>query len=101
VLLEWATAVELDHYGFHLLRSNSGNLNDAEEIAFVPAAGYGQAGGAVYQFRDENLHPQTVYTYWLIDVNTSGQRTTHTRVSAATLARQSLPHQIYLPVVLR
>jgi hypothetical protein len=99
VSLIWETAVEIDHYGFYLLRSDGSSLDNAEQIAFVPAAGYG--GGAVYRFKDMNVQSETLYTYWLVDVDTNGQRTVHAPVSAASLAAETMPYRVYLPLVSR
>ncbi len=96
-LLEWATAVEIDHYGFFLLRSTTANLAEAKEIAFVPAAGHGRSSGAVYSYKDSFLEPGAAYTYWLVDVDTAGKRTVHAPVTVAALPEQ--PWRVYLPTV--
>jgi uncharacterized repeat protein (TIGR01451 family) len=101
VLLEWATAVEVDNYGFYLLRSTTGNLETADELAFVPAAGYGRGMGATYRYRDLTAQADTLYTYWLVDVDTSGWRTVHPPVTTMTLPHGGQPYRIYLPIVLR
>ena len=76
VLLKWETEWEIDSYGFAVLRSDSGRLSDASEIAFVPAEGHGQGGGAAYSYLDrlEGAIGRE-YTYWLAEVDTNGQRT--------------------------
>jgi uncharacterized repeat protein (TIGR01451 family) len=100
VLLAWETAVEIDNYGFVVLRSASGSLDDAEEIAFVPAAGHGQGHGAAYSLRDDAVQASTSYTYWLVDVDTSGQRTVH-GLATATVLHGGLPYRVYLPFAVR
>ena len=77
VLLEWATAVEVDNYGFMILRSTTGTLDDAEQIAFIPSAGYGTSSGAAYSHRDAEALADVSYTYWLVDIDTAGQQTVH------------------------
>jgi uncharacterized repeat protein (TIGR01451 family) len=85
VLVEWGTAWEIDTYGFYLLRSDTGNLNDAVEVAFVPAAGRGQGGGATYSYLDMSASAGVSYTYWLADVDTDGRRTIHGPVDVPPL----------------
>jgi uncharacterized repeat protein (TIGR01451 family) len=99
VLLEWETAWEADLYGFSLLRSASGRLGDAAEIAFLPAAGRGHGGGARYAHWDRDLEPGGAYTYWLADVDTSGRRNVHQPLVVSDFP-DSL-YRIYLPLVRR
>jgi hypothetical protein len=101
VLLEWETAVEIDNYGFLLLRSASGILDDAEVIAFVPAEGHGHGGGAYYSFVDDSVSPRVTCTFWLVDVDTSGRRTLHSPVAVTALPDADLPYRIFLPIVSR
>jgi len=102
VLLQWETAWEVDSYGFLLLRRASGRQADVEEIAFVPAAGQG-GGGAAYHYLDAGpeggLEGGTSYTYWLVEVDTSGRRTTFG--SAVSAASSELLYRIYLPLFWR
>ena len=101
VLLEWETAVEIDSYGFLLLRSASDRLDDAEEIAFVPAAGHGRGSGATYSFKDDTMPAGVTYTYWLVDVDTSGRRTVHEPVVVTALPDSGLPYGVYLPLIIK
>ena len=100
VLLAWETAVEVDNYGFRLLRGTSGNLGDADEIAFMPAAGYG-SGGAAYSFEDRSALVGSSYTYWLVDVDTGGRSAVHGPVFATAMPQADLVYRLYLPVVVR
>jgi uncharacterized repeat protein (TIGR01451 family) len=86
VLLEWGTAWEVDTYGFALLRSETGNLADAVEVAFVPAEGRGRGGGAAYSYLDKSVEAGVAYTYWLADVDLDGRRTIHGPVEVASLS---------------
>jgi hypothetical protein len=81
VILEWATAVEIDNYGFRILRSASGSLVDAVEVGFVPGQGYGAGSGATYTLTDKNVETDKVYTYWLVDVDVNGVETTHNPIT--------------------
>ena len=70
-------AWEIDTFGFHLMRGTTAELRDAVEVAFVPAEGRGQGGGAAYSYLDLSAVAGPTYTYWLVDVDTDGQRTVH------------------------
>ena len=99
VLLEWETAAEIDNYGFYLLRSDSGELANAIEVAFVPATGHG--GGATYSFADQTVKEGTLYTYWLVDVDIAGQRTVHRSISVHTWGGLENAYHVYLPIVMK
>jgi hypothetical protein len=77
VVLNWATAAEIDNYGFYLYRTPHNDLSKVSkinEIHFEPAGG-GTAGHS-YSFTDSpgNGGP---YWYWLSDVDTKGKTTYH------------------------
>ena len=103
VLLSWATAVEIDNYGFYLMRSSTGQLGDAVRIntAIIPAQG-SKSGGASYSYTDGDVVPGETYTYWLVDVDLNGKQTTHreTAVAAVAVGDQDTSY-IYLPTVVR
>jgi len=97
VRLEWATAAEIDNFGFNLYRAPAANLDRAAVIAFVPSETRG--GGATYVYND--TVPYTgFWWYWLADVDTSGRETLHGPVRAV-VGTAALPYRVYLPVVLR
>jgi hypothetical protein len=98
VLLEWATAAEVDNYGFYLLRGTKPYLANATEIAFVAAAGYKPGGGATYQFKDMTTRPGILYTYWLVDVDTNGWKTVHGPLS---ISLAELPYRIFIPLIVQ
>jgi hypothetical protein len=100
VLIEWATAWEIDTYGFYLLRSETGNLSDAVEVAFVPAEGRGQGSGGTYSYLDRTVGAGLAYSYWLVDVDTNGRRTVRGPVVVPPLFLSwfSVPYQdVILP----
>ncbi|MBN1220901.1 MAG: DUF11 domain-containing protein, partial [Anaerolineae bacterium] len=102
VNLNWATAVELDNYGFRLLRSATGSLADATEIAFVPGQGYGTASGATYTFTDKTAAADQAYTYWLVDVDVNGVETRHNPVTVDVVdIDQGGNHTIFLPLIFK
>lgn len=77
ILLSWATAVEFDNFGFRILRSSTGNLAEAVEIAFIPGQGHGQNSGSNYTYLDQSADADETYTYWLVDVDFFGVETIH------------------------
>ncbi len=97
VRLEWATAVEIDNFGFRLYRAPVADFARAEEIAFVPSEARG--GGATYVYNDTVPYAGD-WWYWLAEVDTSGRETLHGPVRAAVGAA-ALPYRVYLPLVLR
>jgi hypothetical protein len=72
--LEWATAAEIDNYGFNLYRSPNSNFSIAEKIYFEPAKG--GLGGNTYSYTD--IVPGVgTWWYWLSDIDTNGLETIH------------------------
>jgi hypothetical protein len=83
------------------LQSAAGNLDDAGEIAFLPAAGRGHGGGATYSYVDATVQPDVAYTYWLVDIDTGGRRTAHGPVTVTPELQLDLPYRLYLPLIMR
>ncbi len=82
VRVEWETATELDNLGFNLYRSESAvgpwvKLNGS----LIPAQQPGSITGAVYEWLDEDVLPDTTVFYRLEDVDISGVSTFHGPVS--------------------
>jgi uncharacterized repeat protein (TIGR01451 family)/fimbrial isopeptide formation D2 family protein len=97
VRLEWATAVEIDNFGFWLYRAPVADFARAEGVDFVPSEARG--GGATYVYND-TVPYDGVWWYWLADVDTQGRETLHGPVSAR-VGIAALPYRVYLPLVLR
>jgi hypothetical protein len=72
VELGWATAAEIDHYGFRLYRSADSNFENAVPVHFQ--AGAGKAGGSTYAYTD-TVPSSGRWWYWLAGIDTSGQET--------------------------
>lgn len=72
VLIEWATASELDNVGFYVQRLNT-QTNNYQRISesFTPA--YTGFSGGEYDYTDKNLVNGTTYTYRLESIDTSYQ----------------------------
>jgi uncharacterized repeat protein (TIGR01451 family) len=97
VRLEWATAVEIDNFGFNLYRASVADRSRAEWFAFVPSQA--RNGGATYVYED-TVPADGLWWYWLADVDTSGRETFHGPVSTG-VGVHTLPHRVYLPLVMR
>jgi uncharacterized repeat protein (TIGR01451 family)/fimbrial isopeptide formation D2 family protein len=94
VALEWATAAEVDNFGFKLYRAASNDFGAAGEIAFAPA----QGNNSSYAYTDSP--GSGTWWYWLADVDTNGNETVHGPVTTAIGAGESSV-RIYLPLVQR
>lgn len=94
VVLNWATAAEIDNYGFNLYRAPVDDFSLAQRIHFEPSAIQGGAGsGATYRYPD--MPPvQGTWWYWLADVDTQGAETVYAPSIAIALQFRT---QIYLP----
>lgn len=97
VTLGWATASEVDNFGFTLYRAPTNNFALATNIHFEPSANPGgTGGGATYTYID--TVPQTgEWWYWLVDVDTQGHATTHGPVS--TVAAWVATTKLYFPII--
>jgi hypothetical protein len=98
VSLEWATAVEIDSFGFNIYRADTAD-GSKRFLGFVPTESpFG--GGSTYSFDDTDLADGR-WWYWLGDLDTTGKETFHGPVSALVLpAGLDLPERVFLPVVL-
>jgi len=98
VHLAWATAVEIDNFGFNLYRAPVNDFSRAHLIHFEPSAIGGSGPGATYGYMD-TVPSNGVWWYWLADLDTQGHETRHAPVSAAVGLDALLPHRIYLPLI--
>jgi uncharacterized protein YbdZ (MbtH family) len=87
--LKWATAAEIDNFGFRIYRAPTPTLAEAEVVAFVNASD----NESTYTHTD-TLPEQGRWWYWLADVDTSGGESFHGPVAITTYFRR-----IYIPVV--
>lgn len=92
VKLTWATAAEIDNYGFKIYRSQKRNFSTAEEIHFEPAGG--GTGGHTYFFTD-TPPGNGPWVYWLTDIDTAGKETIHMPVFVKAI----MSHVNYLPIL--
>lgn len=98
VLLSWETAIEIENYGFELVRNDRPYLGTAARIAFVPGQGTGP--GRQYSYLDPDVTSGKRYWYWLVDIDLSGRRTVHTPFEIWFSVQETGPVLFYLPLVL-
>jgi hypothetical protein len=99
VLVEWATLIEVDSYGFWLYRAMLDHFAQAVQIVFQ--TGLGNGGGAEYTFLDDTVEPGQQYWYWLVEVDNEGFETRHGPVPATAGTLDAPWHRIYLPVMIK
>ena len=73
VQLKWATALEVDNFGFNLYRANVNDVTRASLIHFEPAVTQGSGSGATYIYIDTAPYAGP-WWYWLSDVDTQGAK---------------------------
>jgi uncharacterized repeat protein (TIGR01451 family)/fimbrial isopeptide formation D2 family protein len=100
VTVRWTTAVEVNTFGFRLLRSNTGERAGAVEVtnALIPAEG-NASSGASYSFVDMTTSPDTAYSYWLVAVDEQGGSEEFGPV--ITSPRPARSYVVHLPLVRR
>lgn len=100
VTLAWATAAEINHYGFELFRSPSQDFAEASLVHFEPAGR--SRGGNRYAFTD-TLPAAGAWWYWLADVDNAGVETfdpAHNplQITAGDDSPASAGFRIFLPL---
>ena len=90
-MLDWATAAEVDNYGFNLYRAPANDFAQATWIHFEPSAIQGGTGaGATYAYLD-TPPGHGAWWYWLADIDTHGIQTRNTPSVTITM-RLQLPN---------
>jgi hypothetical protein len=99
VQLKWATALEVDNFGFNLYRANVNDLGRASLIHFEAAVTQGSGSGATYVYIDTAPYAGP-WWYWLSDVDTYGRETFHdTPINITVQSSLSLPYHVYFPFI--
>jgi hypothetical protein len=97
VVVRWTTASELNTWGFHLLRSATGDRAGAERITATLIPGKGRNGGASYEWLDATAAPGVTYSYWLEETELGGAvRIYGPATTAGTSATGAF--RVYLPL---
>jgi uncharacterized repeat protein (TIGR01451 family) len=91
LVVEWATAMEQDNWGFNLYRGQTPSFEAAAWIHFIQAEGMGQFEGQAYRYDDTDAVRGQTYYYWLEDVEMGGATTQHGPLRAAMLFRIFVP----------
>jgi hypothetical protein len=94
-LIRWQTGYEADNLGFNLYRDEAGKrtrLNPQLVAGSALTAGSTLGAGAAYSWKDDTETKDAAATYWLEDIDLSGQSTWHgpfyaTRVDGPTVTR--------------
>ena len=96
VALDWATAQEVDNYGFNLHRAAVDDFAQATWIHFEPSSIAGGTGsGATYRYVDTSPGPGT-WRYWLTDIDTHGAETGDAQSVTIVMP---LFFPVYLPMI--
>ena len=98
--LRWQTGTEIDTKGFHVLRSATGRIEDAQRASPELIAARGD--GTIYEWVDVALPVPGTYTYWLQETERSGQ--TSIAGSAVTVrvpATSATGRSLMLPLIVR
>jgi hypothetical protein len=97
LVVRWQTLAEVNTAGFHLLRSNTGNLADAVRVTNALVLGQGSAGGT-YRWVDSSAVVGETYTYWLEEVELDGATNRYGPVRAVP---QQIGTRILIPLINR
>ncbi len=100
VQLKWATALEVDNFGFNVYRANVNDVLRASLIHFEPAVTQGSGSGATYVYIDTAPYAGP-WWYWLSDVDTRGRETFHATPISINVQSSSLLYHVYCPFMVK
>ncbi len=103
ILVQWTTESELDNMFFKLYRSPTADFDTAEKIYVVPTAVSGGSGpGRNYRYID-TVSENTVWYYWLVDVDIHSIETIHTPYNPQSVNTGILSEKftIFLPAIMQ
>src|SRR6266540_4021305 len=98
VVVRWATAAEMNTWGFYLYRSADATRTSAIRVtpSVILGKGHNQGGGT-YVWTDTDVTPGQKYSYWLQEVELNGATNEYgPTTSGGSTASQ---HQLFLPLV--
>lgn len=101
--LHWETGMEIETWGFHVLRSADDRLSNAIRVtdALILARGDG-TNSTRYTWRDKTANDGMVWTYWLEEVEFDGTTNKYGPFSLTQwLQDDSGTHRLFLPLVVR
>jgi hypothetical protein len=104
VEVQWVTASEKNTWGYHVLRSSDGILENAERVTDKMILAKGRAeGGATYSWTDTTATTASEggsYTYWLEETELDGRILAY-GPSIWIYNPQSSDHTLFLPLLQR
>lgn len=100
VVVRWATALEVETWGFQLYRSSTGNRADAVLVTPELILASGGSQGASYQWVDTTAEAGVIYTYWLAETELDGDINEHGPARTQPVASNTT-YMVYLPEVTR
>jgi hypothetical protein len=99
ILVTWETTFEVDTEGFNLYRTtdseatrSSGDVKLNEEL--IPSQAGANGEGALYEWPDQDIEPNTTYHYLLEEIKSDGE---------STLYEEEIPsneNMLFLPILL-
>ncbi len=101
IVVRWSTSAELNTFGFYLYRSADGQRAHAVRVTadLIPARGRGGSGITDYSWLDTAVQSDTIYSYWLQEVELNGTTNEYGPASAAIAPAQG--YRTYLPIAFR
>jgi hypothetical protein len=100
VALSWETSLEIDTFGFHLYRSETGDRAMAVRITPQLIPGQGRNGGR-YAWLDQSAPAARGVHYWLVEVERNGNTIEYGPFFAAPAQPARGGTLIFLPMVMR
>ena len=100
IRLEWATAVEINNFGFNLYRAPVEDRTRASLVTFVPSE-VKDGTGAAYSPDPDTEPNDGAWWYWLADVDLDDGETFHGPVSVQVDTAVHSNFVVYLPLVMR
>lgn len=89
ILVTWETGLETDNAAFVLFREVAGT-GEYKQVSGLIASEGSASCGASYSFTDYNAERGITYSYWLVDIDTSGNWAAHGPASARLPMRLEL-----------
>lgn len=84
VNINWTTESESNLIGYHILKSNTNNFNDAVRITSNPITAHNTTNTCNYQFSDTDVINNQTYYYWLNALNRDGSSEKYGPISILT-----------------
>ena len=101
IVVRWITSGEYQTWGFYLYRSADGERGHAVRVTpeLIGARGRGMNEMTYYNWLDSTNTSDTIYTYWLQEIELNG--TLNEYGPTTTAIAPALSHTMYLPIAAR